>query len=188
MEEAQGEKVRTFISIEITEDIRKKLETLTKELDQYGAKPVAKENMHITLFFLGDISNTTLEETKGILAELSCSKFYVSVRGIGTFSSKMSSVIFANVAEGKDAIGSIYKTLFKKLKTINVKIDSRDYHPHITIARTRHKCDKRQLLEFIDRNSGIEFGRFLCGEIKIKSSILTNDGPIYSDLYTKALD
>jgi 2'-5' RNA ligase len=122
------------------------------------------------------------------LAEINAVKFYASVRGIGTFSSKMPSVIFAKVEEGKDAIGSIYKTLFKKLKTINVKIDSRDYHPHITIARARHKCDKKQLLEFIDRNSDTEFGRFLCSEIKIKSSVLTNDGPIYTNLYTKALD
>ena len=69
MEESHGGKARAFISIELTEEIREKLSRLSAELDQYGAKPVAKENMHITLFFLGDISDITIDKTKKIMGE-----------------------------------------------------------------------------------------------------------------------
>ncbi len=173
----QEERARTFVSIELTEDVRRKLEELSAGLDQYGAKPVSKENLHITLFFLGDINGAMLAETKKALAELSHTKFYVSVKGIGTFSSKRPNVIFANVEEGKDAIILIYRALFKRIKLIVEGIDSREYHPHITIARTRPRCDIVQLSDFISRNSGREFGRFLCSEIKIKSSTLTDKAP-----------
>ena len=82
----------------------------------------------------------------------------------------------------------IYGTLLKKLKTIDIYIDSREHHPHITIARARRKCDRKGLLEFVGRNSATEFGRFLCGEVKLKSSTLTEKGPIYKELYTKVLE
>ncbi len=146
MDEVQEEKDRTFISIELTEEIREKITALAGQLDQYGAKPVAKENLHITLFFLGYTDTVMLEKIKKILAEIKHSKFYISVKGIGTFSQKDPSVIFANVDEGKAEIKSVYVALLKRFKATGADIDTREYHPHITIARARHRCDKKQNL------------------------------------------
>ncbi len=179
---------RAFIAIDLPESVKEKMEMLLKELPKDSLRSVSKENIHITLFFLGSIDSTKLEKIKRLLDELDCRKFYIAVNGIGTFNKNRPSVLFAEIGEGKDDIININRLLFNGIKEVGIKMDGREYNPHITIARAREIKKTDSMIQLIGRNSKKEFGRFLCESVKLKESVLTDSVPLYKDLFVKHLE
>src|SRR3989338_2267784 len=80
-----AKKIRCFIAMEIPSPIKKKIEPLLQELRMQGIKPIAVENIHVTLKFLGSVSNEMLENIKKALSHVKVDAFSFSVQGIGCF-------------------------------------------------------------------------------------------------------
>ena len=79
---------------------------------------------------------------------------------------------------------SIEEILNEKLK---IEKDNRPkFKPHLTIGRlNKKKIDYKTFESFknlIKENKDLEIGAFNINEIKLKKSVLTPEGPIYSDL------
>lgn len=180
--------IRAFIGIDIPEVIKDKISELKKELQIEHIRFVSKENMHITLFFLGDIDQRQVEEVKDVLEKIDRKPFYASVVGIGTFSIKRPNILFAKISDGNKEISNIYDMLIHRIKEFGIRMDHRAYDPHITIARIPDTREREQINEFVNRNSRIELGRFECRSVNLKQSMLTSSGPVYHDLYVKELD
>ena len=55
--------IRSFIAIEISDEVREGLKALQQDLKKAGAKVgwVAPENIHLTLVFLGDVFRSQVE-------------------------------------------------------------------------------------------------------------------------------
>lgn len=176
---------RAFICVEIPDEIKERMIPVVKQLVK--SRPVSKDNIHVTLLFLGEISEDKLERVKAIMQKLEYNKFECSIKGIGTFSINQPGVIFAKVEEGNNALTDIYRLLFDDIERLDIQTDYRGYHPHITIARISNPEDRKLAKVLIEKNSDIEFGRFMCDSIKLKGSILTDKGPIYTDLYKREL-
>lgn len=176
------ESVRAFIGIDLQDKIKEKLCTSLEELPNEGISQVSKDNMHVTLFFLGNLDSGKLEKVKKVLMSLDYRKFKLAVNGVGTFSIRSPSVLFAEISEGRDNIIEIYKLLFDNLKGIGFKMDERAYTPHITIARLKGQNGKKPVLEFIKSHEKDDYGSFVCGSVRLKSSLLTPLGPVYTNL------
>jgi 2'-5' RNA ligase len=119
---------RLFIAIDlpnnVIDDIEKRISILRQKII---GKFVKKENLHITLLFLGD---TKLEIEK-IIAVLKGIDFNrkIELNGAGAFPSfNHASVLFIDV---KTDLSDIYYNLCKLL---DVKIVE-NFHPHITVCR-----------------------------------------------------
>ncbi|MGD0729471.1 MAG: RNA 2',3'-cyclic phosphodiesterase [Candidatus Micrarchaeaceae archaeon] len=183
MEKTESNTTRAFICIEIPEEIKSNLSKLEKDFPKGNARFVSRENVHITLFFLGNITNEKIEKVKEILARINQSAFYCGVEGLSSFSMDRPHVVFADISEGRDKITDIYNSIYDDIKDLGIKTDDRKYTPHITIARTAHTKDDEKVIYAIEKNSEIKFGRFLCNSIKLKKSTLVPKGAIHSDLY-----
>ncbi len=179
---------RAFIGIDLPDELKEALTLSMDALPKNGLKVVSKNNMHITLFFLGNLSDQKLEDAKSEIEKLDYKKFYSAINGIGTFSMKDPNILFAKIDEGKEELAEIYRLLFDRLKRIGINLDSRPYAPHVTIARVRELVDKEPIIKFVEDNSSREFGRFLCESVKLKQSTLTSSGPIYTDIYARYLE
>ena len=73
--------MRIFISVEFPEEIKKELMLIQKEIDKLGlirGKFTEPENIHLTLKFLGEISDSELRAVKDKLSNLDFSNFYLS--------------------------------------------------------------------------------------------------------------
>lgn len=187
MDDGKGEPARAFIAIDLPDDIKESISLSMGTLQKDAFRPVGKDSMHITLFFLGDMDGKGQEAVTAAMENLSYGKFYVSVKGISTFSIKRPHAIFANIEEGSGDLAKIYKSLFEELKAAGMRTEQRPYTPHITIARVRRPNGKVNVREFLDENANRGFGRFLCESIKLKRSVLTGTGPIHTDMYVKYL-
>ncbi len=75
------EQVRSFIAIELTDKLRRRLGQLETSLEaggRYRAKWVKPDSIHLTLKFLGDVAGDRIAGIGGAISE--------AVRGIPPFS------------------------------------------------------------------------------------------------------
>jgi 2'-5' RNA ligase len=60
--------------------------------------------------------------------------------------------------------------------------DERGFVPHLTIARVRYVRNWDRYMEVIKKWGNVDFGTQVVDSIRLKRSVLTPKGPIYSDL------
>jgi len=181
-----SEEIRTFIAIDITD--QRIIENLVKARDMLidtGAdlKPVAPENMHITIRFIGEIPLSTVNKLCSELKNLVFKPFKVRVKGIGVFPNiTRPRVIWAGVTEGYDELTNIHEEVEKIVRKIGLPPDREKFIPHITLARVRSDRNIGKLVKVINNILSMDFGEYIVNKIVLKRSILTPSGPIYSDI------
>ena len=81
--------MRTFIAIELSGEIKNSLAQIESHLKYSGAdvKWVSPDNIHLTLKFLGEISEEKCEKVKAALDEVAktSAPFEISIKDIGAF-------------------------------------------------------------------------------------------------------
>jgi len=177
------EAIRCFISIEIPEELKSKIVELQENLKKTKArlKLVEKQNLHITLKFLGNVEKEKLEEVKKELSKIKFKKFKISLEKIGVFPNpNFIRVIWIGVGNGREQLLSLYNIVENSLSKLNFKKEK--FEPHLTIARNRSRIGINEILSFIKENSSIKIGEFDVNEFLLMKSKLTKEGPIYSEI------
>ncbi len=166
--------MRAFIAIEVP--FTPKIEKLQKSIEG-RVKLVEKENMHITLKFLGDINDETFEKVRTVVEDCKVDKFHITLKGVGFFpNERYIRVIWIGV-ENYEPIERMARCIDEKLRKLGFQRE-KSYVPHLTVARVKG----RVRIENLDELRKINYGEVVVREIKIKKSILTPRGPIYEDL------
>ena len=152
--------MRTFISIELPEQIRKEIFKEFEKLEKSGfiaGNFVNKNNLHLTLKFLGNISEELAEKIKAQLSELNFPKFEVNVGEIGFFpSEKYVRVIWVGLIA--EELAKLKEIIDKKLLEIGVNSDGREFSSHVTVARIKKINDKDSFLRKIKELKLLCFG------------------------------
>lgn len=177
---------RSFVAIDSNEKIRNCLVKIQKSLERTGAdlKLVEPENIHLTLKFLGNVSENRLELVKEKIRNIEkIDSFELQVNGLGVFPRpSFIRVIWAGVSKGGDKTVDLRKKLDKKLAEIDFEPEDKDFTPHFTIARMKSGRAKDEVLSQIEENSDTNFGSVIVKKVKLKKSELTSEGPIYTTL------
>ncbi len=172
--------MRAFVAVEITDvGLVKKISELQAGL-KIKARPVSPANMHFTLQFLGDVAETAITGIQAALRCVSFEPFALRLSGIGAFpGTKSPRVVWVGVdSAGRDRLSGLAGTVRDALSQSGFGRDGQ-FRPHVTIFRIKNKADiTRDLEEF----QNVELGCQRVSRIKLKKSVLTPDGPVYSDL------
>jgi len=173
--------MRTFIAVEIhNEEVLNAIAKIQSDF-KIKATPVNKQNMHFTLLFLGEITEEAAENVKKELSSVSFKPIEVKFTHIGAFPNpRFPRVIWIGVDEvASQQLIDLASEVEKKLEPLGFKSD-KPFKPHLTIFRIKNKAvDISQTLE---KFKAIDLGKEVITELKLKQSILTPNGPIYSDL------
>ncbi|HEX54949.1 MAG: RNA 2',3'-cyclic phosphodiesterase [Candidatus Altiarchaeales archaeon] len=175
---------RAFIAIPCPENLKNDMLEIQKKIrDMGGFKFVERENIHLTLKFLGNVEDEAIEKIKNELKFLSeIGKFHISLRGIGAFPSlNYIRVVWIGVEED-GILREIQRKIDNRLNKFGFKAENR-FHPHFTIARARFISDKNNLMKFITENKDKWFGEFTVDRIELMESKLSHKGPKYYVLY-----
>jgi len=180
------ELIRSFIAFDIEdENVIRELSKVQSELLGCGAdvKLVEPENIHITVRFLGEIPSTIIEKIYGEMSKVTFSPFEVEIKGLGAFPSiRHINVIWAGIGRGVNELRSIYYQLEPNLQKLGLRPDDKGFSPHITIARVKSGRKREELMGIIKRYEDYKFGVFKAECLRLKKSVLTSRGPIYSTL------
>jgi len=182
--------MRAFLAFEVAEGVIAKLLAAQEELKRTGADlgTVSRDNIHFTVRFLGDVPDGVALEIDTRMKRLDLRSIEVAVRGIGVFPDlQRPRVVWAGVApEDASGMETLSKGIIESLDGIG-RPDDHEFHAHITLARVRGPRNKDALASHVRKNESLDFGTTRIASLKLKSSVLTPSGPIYSDVREYAL-
>lgn len=167
--------MRAFISINISEEIRKEIKKVQDLLPEFFGKKTELENLHLTLKFLGEIKEKTVEEIKEKLREIKIEKFKTEIDEIGIFSPNFIRIVWLHM---KDC-DNLQKQIDNALK--NLFEPEKRFMSHLTIARIKGIKDKKRFLQDLEKIK-IEKIKFKVDKFYLMKSELTAEGPRYSVL------
>ena len=180
------ELTRAFIAFDIDDDeILRGLLKVQSQLSQCGAdlRMVKSPNIHITMRFLGDIRPDIVDKISGEMEKLDFSPFEVKIQGIGAFPThRYARIVWAGIKDGSQTLAGIFKQLESLLLKFGFKPDVKGFSPHITIARVRTGRNKGELIRCLREFEEFDFGVLKLECLKLKKSVLTPRGPLYSTL------
>jgi 2'-5' RNA ligase len=179
---------RSFIAIDIGDPAT--IAAITRfegSLQATGAnlKLVDPHNLHLTLRFLGNVASPRLAAIQKRLDDLVFNPFHVAIKGVGVFpSQRRVNVVWIAFETGHLEIIDLYQQVNARLVECGFQPERRRFSPHITIARVRSGRNRAQLVAAIVDAQATTFGTFQVNALKLKKSVLTPQGPIYSTLHT----
>jgi len=180
------ETIRSFIAFDIDNpQVLKKLADAQEALAETGADLtlVKPQNIHITIRFLGDITPSMIEKIDKEMQNVAFKPFDVEIKGVGAFPNlKYARVVWAGIQQGEEELKKIFNQLEPRLRSLGLRPDPKGFSAHLTIARVKSGRNKAQLAESINSMIGFEFGKVRADCLKLKKSVLTPQGPIYSTL------
>ena len=156
------------LSLEATKEI-KRLQRIIKP--HFVGKITSSENLHLTLKFLGEVEDATLNKIKKRLSSIKYHPFELTLKGIGVFSQKIIKIVWVKISTAP-----LQQLIDNCLNDI-CKPEHR-FMGHVTIARVKKLKDKDKFLKLIN-STNINMITFIVREFYLKESILTKEGPIY---------
>jgi len=173
--------MRAFVAVEIQDD--NILDAIAKIQSEFKIKATAvnKKNMHFTLLFLGEITEEAASSVKKALSTISFKPIEVRFTHVGAFPNPRSPrVIWIGVDEtASKQLVDLASLVEKKLEPLGFKSD-KPFKAHLTIFRIKNRIE--DIAGMIEKFKKIDLGNYTMTELKFKQSILTPNGPIYSDL------
>lgn len=176
----EKELTRCFIALdpprEVINEI-KKSQRLIRGKKLFDGKLIESENLHLTLKFLREIDDETIEKIRERLREIEFDDFEVHLGNIGIFSKKRIRIIWVELL-GK-GIFDLQKQIDEKLS--DLFDEENRFMSHITIARVKRVYDKKGFLEYL-KTLKISKIRFRIDKFFFKKSELFETGPVYEDI------
>lgn len=175
---------RIFIAINLPHNVKKELSSFQKKWPELPARWTKPENLHITLAFLGYLSDEELAEVCKIAEEVASRNkpFSIKLSKIcyGPLDKKPPRMVWI-VGEKSEPFAKLRNDLENALSGESLyQKENRPFSPHITLARIR-KWDFRQI-EPEDRpevNEDINFS-FEVSSIEVMESKLKRGGAEYT--------
>jgi 2'-5' RNA ligase len=141
----EPKKIRAFIALkpppqwdEALQDLQKKLKT---NLSSDAIRWIPVEQIHLTLRFLGYITNPVAEKLRLILDKVAKSSpfFVLHFDGLGCFPRvKDPRIIWAGLKCDNTALAELHQNLTAATKDIGEPPEDRPFKPHLTLARVKN--------------------------------------------------
>jgi 2'-5' RNA ligase len=187
--------MRAFVAIELSENIRSALTQAQSHLKHSGidAKWVAKDNIHLTLKFLGDMADERLAEVKTSIDRVASSfkPFELTIKGMGAFpETGFPEIIWAGIGKGAKESADIAKKVDIELSKLGFKPETRLFTAHVTIGRVRATGNKKAYKNKAPSANKSDFSvdaPQIVTFITLFRSKLTSDGPVYTKIHEAGL-
>lgn len=175
--------MRCFIAIDLPEEARKELEKIQEQLKSPDtkAKWVKPEQIHLTLKFLGELTDSQVNKVKDLLKGITFEPLKVKLNALGTFPTQtFVRVIWIDILP-KEKLVELHEKIDSTLSEQGFRKEKRGFETHLTLARVKSIKDKQALIEKL-KEIKVRPIEFEIKNFKLKKSTLTKEGPIYEDI------
>jgi 2'-5' RNA ligase len=183
---------RLFVSIPLQPEVKEALLNVQGYLPTSFFKPLGKENLHLTLAFLGDTPVEVLPALKEILDDIAghTPPFSSELSGLGAFPNPWEPrVVWVGIDLGSAEAARVSDALRARLKQEKLSFDTKPFRPHITLAYSRKHLSRQEL-----RKAGELFSKLLrevkgvrqsmrMEEISLVKSELRPEGAIHTPIH-----
>jgi 2'-5' RNA ligase len=181
-------RLRTFIAVDLGKAIRDRCVALQELLARAATdvKWVEPENLHVSLLFLGEVEDRDMAVVCRAVADVCAAHapFAMHVETAGCFPHpRRPRVLWVGVGEGRTEVVALHDALEKPLLQLGCyRREERRYTPHITLGRVRGDRATSALAAALAQQARWQGGVTQVQEVRVLSSELTPQGPIYTVL------
>jgi len=170
--------MRLFIAIDLPEEAKENIEKLKQELKGIkGVKPVDRANIHLTLKFLGEVSDGKADEIAKALNQVKFKPFKTFISKTGVFPSEDRIQVLWVDAMPAEPLFELKKQIDEALLMFK---DDHAFKNHITFARIKYianESDKKKILDIL--KIPVAKTEFKVNKFRLYKSDLTPKGPVY---------
>jgi RNA 2',3'-cyclic 3'-phosphodiesterase len=178
--------VRAFVAVFPPLEVREALVGAARELPVVGeVRWVRPENVHLTLKFLGEVSDDLLDRVTEALEPVRGrhEPFVAEPSGFGAFpSARRARILWAGIGEGSAPLRALAKDVEASLEPLGFGREDRAYKPHLTLGRARSRPVVMEAAETPSTVPG-----FGVRHVELVQSVLDSAGATYSTLATYVL-
>ena len=183
--------VRSFIAIDLPEMLfdamQKASDQLQKMLEGQPVRWVPVENIHLTLKFLGDVSERNIPMISEILEAEAANHccFEISVGGFGVFPTYARPRVIWIGVEGPEELLNLQRRIDLETARLGYAPGQRDFSPHLTFGRISRNATPAQLRktsELLRKHKLGFLGAARIGEVSLFRSDLGPGGAVYSKI------
>jgi RNA 2',3'-cyclic 3'-phosphodiesterase len=173
--------VRAFIALDLPEALADALARLQAGLTVGRALP--EENLHLTLAFLGEISEPQARDVAEALALLRLAPVELVLGGLDLFGGRnAASLVITARGEGLE---HLHDKVAHAVRAAGVALERRRFRPHVTLARLPRDMparDRARLGEFLALNATATLPPALAESFTLFRSRLRETGAIHEPL------
>lgn len=128
---------RLFFALWPDDETRNNLYKVAKQFKNEELRLVKKSNLHMTLEFLGEVSDS---DQKGLIEKVGNIKnepFDLQLTRVGFW--KKPQILFIGTTQIPKPLITLVKSIKDCVKQQGLKTDDREYKPHVTVARKAKK-------------------------------------------------
>lgn len=180
--------MRAFLALTLPDEIRRSFASLQRELARFGAdvKWVEPPNLHVTLKFLGEITDHQRRAVEQLLAEVARGEtaFPLGLDRVGAFPSLSSPrVVWVGLGEGKERAIRLVERLEQSCGELGIQKEERPFAAHVTLGRVRSPRGHARLGPVLrDCAWRPPPEPWIVTALTLYQSVLGSDGPRYTVL------
>ena len=139
--------MRLFVGIELDEAMRAAADDaagrlrgrLKREQLHVDARWIPPENLHVTIWFIGEVQDARAHEIQTSLEPaFHIAPFDLGVGGTGAFPPIGEPRVFwFGITAGLDSLQRVYAEVGERFRRLGIEPERRSYSPHLTIARVK---------------------------------------------------
>jgi 2'-5' RNA ligase len=174
--------IRTFVAIALPAAAVRALTAAQTGLP--SGRPVAPENFHITLAYLGEHPGPLVEDIHLALEAIHAPAFEVTLSGAGLFGSVRQRALYADIRP-EPALKHLRGKTVQAARDAGLRLPRERYIPHVTLARFNSGLTgeaAQEMRDFAARRMDFTAGPFAVEAFQLYRSTLGRKGPIYEEL------
>lgn len=190
--------MRLFVSVDFPDDLAAAVAEVQEYVDgASGVRCTDPEQTHVTLKFLGEVPESAPDDRTDLDAtvraieagvnDADSGPFEVAVAGLGAFPSpEYISVLWLGFDDGAEALTELHERIEARAVAAGFDPEEHEFTPHATLARMNDARGKEHVQRVL-RETDPTIGSFRVEQLRLKESVLTDDGPRYSTVARFAL-
>jgi 2'-5' RNA ligase len=184
--------VRLFIGVALDEPVRLAAADVARRLEarlagvarDFKARWIPAANLHITVWFLGEVDDPAAAAlVECLAAPLGMSPFELAVQGCGAFpKSGAPRVVWIGAGTGIQDMTAAHAALAGRLAPLGYAPERRAYSPHLTIARVKEPGRATAAVRGALAADPADCGRTVVASLTLFRSRLSPHGAAYEPL------
>jgi len=167
--------IRLFVALALPETVVQGLLLIQSGVP--GARWMNREQLHLTLRFIGEVDGRDANAIDEALSTISVPRFALELKGVGEFGGKNPRALWAGVAANESLI-RLQRKIESALQRLGLPAEERKFTPHVTLARLRATPAGR-VMDYLADHALYSSGPFEAAEFVLFSSQMTPNGSIY---------
>ena len=188
--------IRAFIAIDLPPEVLQCLDDVSQQLRQeLGGAPVRwvpVENIHLTLKFLGDVSESNIDMLTDFLQSTvsNVKQFEISIGGLGAYPKPHRPRVIWVGVEAPSELMTAQRSVESEMSRLGYARERRPFNPHLTLGRVSRHSTNQDVSNIADVIKTHTVGYLGCARVTalhIYRSDLKPSGAIYTKLFSAML-